>query len=534
MASADFRLVRPVAVVGDVAFTRASPKWVFDRTGMLVQVPVNTLGMTYDPSDLSKAPRALIETTTSTNLWTWSNDLTQGAWSPAYVSVQSVVRANAFGANVSRVTPDSSAGLHFVGRNSVPTLTAWLPYSATFVVASSSLRAAVEFFDGSAYRYVTADLVAGKIVSTDGALAAKLSGPDAFGFYTLAVTGTVASTSGTSRFTLFAADVSGLNFAGSGAQFLDVAFAQLEQGAPSSLMPTNGATTTRAVDVIAPGAGLVHSNVPIVEVQYSAATTYAKDVVVYDPVTYLTYQSAVAGNVGHALTDTNSWTPLKKVVNRRMMFDKVVNSQTTAANEATVVIRPGELVNTLGLLNVNGSSVTVTQTDSGYSQTKSLVRHDVLSWYDWFYEEPIREGDVIFDGIPPYANSALSISVINPGDTAAIGCCILGKARTIGQTAWDFTGGILSYSTSSTDTFGNVTMVKRDNSKVLNFEVYVPKGYESEAYRLLSKEYTDVEIMVIGAEDYSMTFAYGFLGQWNVPVSAGGDKTAHIEFKGLA
>jgi hypothetical protein len=286
-------------------------------------------------------------------------------------------------------------------------------------------------------------------------------------------------------------------------------------------------------DAVASGPGLVSSSVPITETSYSGSATFAQGVVVYDPTTYLTYQSLIAGNTGHALADSSAWGPLKKMVNRWLMFDKVVNSQTVAPESITIVVKPGELVNTLGLLNVNGSSITVTQTDSGYSQTKSLVRHDVLSWYDWFYEEPIREGDVIFDGIPPYANSTISISVINPGDKAAIGCFILGKSRTIGQTAWDFTGGILSYSSSSTDTFGNVTMVKRDNSKVLNFEVYVPKGYESEAYRLLSKEYTDVEIMVIGAEDYSMTFSYGFLGQWNVPVSSGGEKTAHIEFKGL-
>jgi hypothetical protein len=309
---------------------------------------------------------------------------------------------------------------------------------------------------------------------------------------------------------------------------------QLETGtAATSYIPTTTAPASRAADVIAPGAGLVFSNVPITEAPYSVATSYAKDALVYDPTTYLTYQSAVAGNMGHPLTDAASWTPLKKVVNRRLMFDKVVNSQTSAANEVTVVIQPGELVNTLGLLNVEGSSVTVTQMDSGYSQTKSLVSHDPLSWYDFFYTEPIREGDVIFDGIPPYAGSALSISVINPGADAAIGCCILGRARTIGQTAWDFTGGILSYSSSSADTFGNVTMVKRDNSKVLNFEVYIPRGFESAAYRLLAKEYTDVEIMIIGAEDYSMTFAYGFLGQWSVPVT-NSNKTAHIEFKGLA
>ena len=53
-------IVDPVAL-GDVACTRASPKWVCDRTGTLVQVPADTLAVTYDPSDLSKAPYAMVE-----------------------------------------------------------------------------------------------------------------------------------------------------------------------------------------------------------------------------------------------------------------------------------------------------------------------------------------------------------------------------------------------------------------------------------------------------------------------------------------
>lgn len=53
-------IVDPVAM-GDTAFTRPSPKWVYDRTGALVEVPANTLAVTYDPSDLRKAPYALFE-----------------------------------------------------------------------------------------------------------------------------------------------------------------------------------------------------------------------------------------------------------------------------------------------------------------------------------------------------------------------------------------------------------------------------------------------------------------------------------------
>lgn len=285
-----------------------------------------------------------------------------------------------------------------------------------------------------------------------------------------------------------------------------------------------------AGDAVSGGAGLVSSTVPITEPPYNSGTTYAKDAQVYDPGTFDVFQSLIDGNVGKVLTDTTAWTPRGKT-NRWKMFDKAVGSQTSAQGAITVVIKPSELVNTLSLLNVVGATVTVSQADSGYTRSKSLVRHDVNNWYDWFYEEPIREGDVFFDGVPPYLNSNLTITVESAGAPVAIGCCIIGKSRTLGKTQWDLTGGVLSYSSSTTDTFGYVTMVKRDNAKTLNFEVAIPAGFESEVYRLL-RLYTDVEMLCIGAEDYSMTYSYGFLGQWTVPVTNSG-KTAHIEWKGL-
>lgn len=263
---------------------------------------------------------------------------------------------------------------------------------------------------------------------------------------------------------------------------------------------------------------------------YSSGTTYALGDIVTDPVAHQLYKSLVAANTGNLLTDATKWLSLG-ATNRWKMFDKAVNSQSSQPDSITFTLSPGELVNTVTLLNVEGSTVTVTQSISGYTMTKSLVKHEVLNWYDWYYEEPIRAGDVVIDNIPPYANATLTITISNPGDTAAIGCCFIGKARTLGTTQWGLTGGIISYSTTNTDTFGNVTIVKRSNARRMNCEVYIPPGFESEAFRLLST-YTDTEMVFIAATDYTMTYTYGFLGQWEIPISNSG-KTAPIEIRGL-
>jgi hypothetical protein len=263
---------------------------------------------------------------------------------------------------------------------------------------------------------------------------------------------------------------------------------------------------------------------------YSSGSTYAKENIVSDLVAHQLYQSLQAGNTGKALTDTAWWLPLG-ATNRWKMFDKAVNSQTTAPDTVSVGIIPGELVNTLTLLNVSGASVTVSQSESGYTRTRSLVTHAVLSWYDFYYQEPLWVGDTVFDDIPPYINSTLTVTVNSPGNQAAFGGWFLGRAKFVGTTQWELTAGILSYSTSSTDKFGNTTLVKRDNAKKMNFEVEIPKGYEDEVYRFL-RSVDNTEMVAIASTDWAMTLSYGYLGQWEVPLSKSGKKMP-VEWRGL-
>jgi len=264
---------------------------------------------------------------------------------------------------------------------------------------------------------------------------------------------------------------------------------------------------------------------------YAGGTTYALDdiVTVIGPDSHLLYRSLASGNIGNAVTDVTKWLEIGNT-NRWLMFDKTVQTQTVVPRQIVQTITPGQLVNTVTLLNVSGASATVAQSISGYSKTKRLLRHDVMNWYDWYYEELTQVTDVTFDDVPPYKDGVLTVTVDNNDSDAALGCLFIGKSRTIGTTLWDFDGGILSYSTAK-ETLGVITMNKRANAKKLNFSVYIQPGYESEAYRLLT-QYTDVEIVIIPTADYAMGLAYGFLGQWNVPVSNSG-KTASIEFRAL-
>ncbi len=266
---------------------------------------------------------------------------------------------------------------------------------------------------------------------------------------------------------------------------------------------------------------------------YSGGATYIVDdiVTVISADSHKLYESQQAGNIGHAVTDDAWWLEIGDT-NRWAMFDGAVQSQTVQPDSISFVLSPGVLVNTLGALNVSGASMRVQQSVSGYDRTQSLVTHDVLSWYDWYYEDLVATGDVVFDDIPPYPASDLTVTVTALEDEpAALGACLLGKERTIGTTHWEIDAGANDYSTTTTDAFGRVRLVRRSNSKVQRFDVSIRPGFQSEVYRLL-RQYMSTEMLFIGTSDYSMTFTYGYLGQWNVPISNKG-KPASIEVKSL-
>jgi trimeric autotransporter adhesin len=108
-------IIDPVSL-GDVAITRASVKYVYDRSGKVVQVAANTLAVTYDPADLTKAPYALIEAA-ATNAATWSQDYTNAAWTKTQLTVIADAAVAPDGATTAdKLVPTASNSYHALSR----------------------------------------------------------------------------------------------------------------------------------------------------------------------------------------------------------------------------------------------------------------------------------------------------------------------------------------------------------------------------------------------------------------------------------
>jgi hypothetical protein len=530
MSSADFLLYKPLQLSGAVAFSRPSPKSVYDRAGTLVQVPANTLGVTYDPADLSKAPWALLEAA-ATNIALQSEAFDDARWGKNGVTVS----PNAIAAPNGALTADklvesvSSSG-HYVDQTI--TINGSSQYTRSiFVKAGERGQVRLEMYSVptvGARANISFDIASGTFFGEASAAGvvqtySALRLPN--GWWRLFQTFNLGTADTSCFFRVCLLGPGGASvYQGDGTSGAYVWGAMLGEG---SYVATTSTAVTRAADVVGAGAGLVYSSVAITEPLWVAGT-YGQGARVRDGENFV-FESLTGSNSA-PLTEKTKWLPLGKT-NQLKMFDKAVNSQTTAPDSVTVVVKPGQLANTLTLLNISGAEVTVTQSESSYTRRQALASHNVLSWYDFYFQEPQWIGDTVFADIPPYLNSLLTVHIKSPGNIAGLGGFFLGRPKFIGKTQWGLKAGILSYSTQEADTFGNVTLMKRASAKKMNFEVAVPRGYEDEVYRFMTAADNE-EMVAIASTNWAMTLSYGYLGQWELPLGIEGEKMP-VEWRGL-
>jgi hypothetical protein len=285
---------------------------------------------------------------------------------------------------------------------------------------------------------------------------------------------------------------------------------------------------------------------------YNAGTTYALG----DQVKYLDssipadliYESAQAGNVGHALTDPAWWT-FVSYTNPYRMFDQVANSQTTAADAINTVFFATPLANTVSLLNISAASVRV-RVYTGltgpysypvvggtvvYDETQTLLIADdgVTDWYEYFFGDFRRRTNVIFTDLPAYSDQVIVVEAVDTGNTVAIGTLAVGFGYYIGDTQYGARVGITDYSVKQADDFGFFNIVERTFSKRGSFTFRIPNERVDEIANLLPL-YRAVPAVWIGADTFGATFIYGFYKDWGIEITYVSHSIATIEIEGLS
>ncbi len=263
---------------------------------------------------------------------------------------------------------------------------------------------------------------------------------------------------------------------------------------------------------------LLSSNVALDDAPAWAAGTYSTGQTVLHNLHV--YESVADSNTVEPGTETT--TPLKWIdlgaCNRWRMFDKragqkwLLGKFTDNAESIDLTIQPGQVVNAIGLVGVAGTSVQVVMTAPGegivYDKTVQMADTGVTSWYEyWFAPFERRDNVAVFD-LPAYGNADVQVIVSAPGGTARVGTLVLGSALEIGMAVYGTGLGLVSYTRTDEDDFGNVTLTPRGSRRTVDFDLRIPTDQIGTAMRTLEK-LRDVPSLYVGDAGMDTTIIVG-------------------------
>lgn len=213
------------------------------------------------------------------------------------------------------------------------------------------------------------------------------------------------------------------------------------------------------------------------ETVWNAATNYATGALAISTTTHRVYERLAPGGVDAATPDSDAtkWRDAGPT-NRHAMFDLLRNSQTVVSGGAlSISITPGRRANSIGLVGLYGSSVTIQQHD-GATETFSrdfnlLVRNTTTATQYCFGPFRVRKALVVYD-MPLISSAKVTITVQPYAGEAKCGGVVLGTDDYMGMIVDEPVSDRQNFSKTTRDEFGNATLVPRrgvpDNSHRLS------------------------------------------------------------------
>ena len=279
-------------------------------------------------------------------------------------------------------------------------------------------------------------------------------------------------------------------------------------------------------------------------VTYAADVAYALNDIVIDPVTHLTYQSLQAANTGHALAEPGSaWWIETGPSNRWAMFDER-NATATEANGQIVwavdVAGRADVVALLGLVGVAVNITAMVGATEVYNQDFDLINYaGITDYWAYCFEARTYKRDLIATNLPPYSGMQITVTLTGPA-TVRVANCIVGKARTLGATAFGMRLGIDDFSKKGVDDFGRPTLIVRDSARRGFFTVYVSgesaaqcQGRVDSLIELLD-DYRATVVLWIGSPRYGASAIYGWYESFEVEVELARQSICTLSIKGIS
>jgi hypothetical protein len=473
------RVITPLEITSDTAFSRASTATYYDANGIRQTADIDVVRVNYNPATLE--PEGILIEDASTNQLTYSNDFSNAIWIKSRSAIDSnvttapdgtltasrlrnngIIDANGY-INVNRTWDGGTYTFSvFAKMDVIPTIQ--LDFVNSVAGGGGFLPDGRTFFNLQTGTYITASTGSGFEVLTNG-------------WYRVWITATpTAGTGGAVR----------IQLPGDATAGIDGYFiweAQLESGQLSSQIPTTAVAVTRAADMLGDMVTSTVAEPDTGEALWNAATNYAIDDVVIRTTTHKKYINIQAGvnatlpEVDAALAEPTRWIETGST-NRFAMFDTLRNTQTEAISPLSVVIVPGERVNSIGILAMEAEEVTITVAN-GYEQiytyTENLNTREVLSWYDYFFEPFSNTPNIVKFDLPPYTAGNVTITLTSSTGTVKCGAVIIGNYTDIGKLQYNPRISGTNFSRIDREFDGTATLIPRQTKPKVTGQLFFNK-----------------------------------------------------------
>lgn len=218
-------------------------------------------------------------------------------------------------------------------------------------------------------------------------------------------------------------------------------------------------------------------------------------------------------------SDTDNWLDLEPT-NRWRPFDTQTSTRAVASASLSYTLASGNAT-AVGLSGIEGATeaaVTLTvDSVEVYSRTVSLLR-PVYTWPDWLYSPPELRTAALIDGIPPYLDGELTVTLTGPGEVG-LGALVAGRVATIGGTRYDLRLGISDWSRIDTDPdFGTVTLVRRGWAKAHQFPVWLRTTEIDAVYAMLADLRATPTVWAGSRQRYNSMTLFGVYGDFDIVV----------------
>ena len=271
---------------------------------------------------------------------------------------------------------------------------------------------------------------------------------------------------------------------------------------------------------------------------WNAATSYALDAEVIDPITRIIYRSLAAANQGNdPLTVSTKW-QARGVENRLRLCDTSMGSVTEYADLIRLDITPGRVVTDLALFGVRAQSVVVTITDPTDGvvfgpKTFSMLRPSGNSHWGYFFHPLEFKSRLLISGLPAYTRAVITVEIKNPGGMVRCAELVAGRSVWLGNTKWRPSIGFDEWSEKERDAWGGWKVAAGGAySDRMKLEVLVNSlAYERTREQIIAVRAKPV--VWIGARGFDALTTYGYIMAFEQLLAAHGISDCSMTINGL-